>query len=131
MKNLFLFFSLSGFLISLYLSYSHYFYNPYVCVIDGNCNKVLTSKYSQIFNIPISLLGIIYFFILLISNFLSTRFSFFKKIIKFLVFIGFLVGLILIYLQIFILKTICFYCFLVDIILLILPIILILNKTKL
>ncbi len=118
--------NLFGLLTSLYLTYIHYSSNLYVCLAGDNCNKVLTSQYSQIFGIPISFFGTIYFLIVLILLVLKI-----KKLIQILIFLGFVVGLILIYLQMFVLKAICFYCFLVDIILLISPVIFTFGKIKL
>lgn len=120
-----------GFLVSAYLAYNHYFSKSYVCIVNGGCDKVLTSKYSQVFNTPISLFGSIYFLILLIFLSLSKNFRFLEKIVKIFVFIGFFVGLTLIYIQIFVLKAICIYCMIVDTILLISPILFAFNKIKL
>ena len=79
--------NLSGFLISLYLTYVHYSSNIYVCPAGNDCDKVLTSKYSRIFGIPISLLGTIYFLMVLILVRLKI-----KKLIQVSIFSGFVAG---------------------------------------
>lgn len=103
-------FALITFFISLYLTKLSYSTSISCSIFDG-CNNVLTSKYSKIFNIPISIFGAIY------SAFLIILFYFENK--KFLIpltFLGASLALILLYLQIFIIKSICFYCTLVDLI---------------
>lgn len=128
-ENLFLILVLVGLLISLYLTYVHYSYSEYFCSVQKNCNKVLTSKYSQIFNLPISLFGVIYFLVLSgawlsFKNFFNLPtllVKLFNKFFKPLIFGGVLISLISIYLQIFVIKEICFYCLGIDLILLVLP----------
>lgn len=126
------FFTILGFLISGYLTYVHYSLTSYFCPTGNNCNKILTSKYSSIFNIPISLFGAIYFisvfFLIYLINSKKKSFKFLNNLLQFLILVGFLTALVLLYIQIFVLKAICFYCFIVDSILLITPIILILEK---
>lgn len=129
-KNLFFILILTGFLISVYLTYVHYSYNSYFCGAEKNCDKVLTSKYSEIFNLPVSLLGALYFLILIIiwvfqENILTIKI--FNIFFKFLIFVGVLTALVSIYLQLIIIKAICVYCLIIDFILFILPLFLI-NK---
>jgi len=103
-------FALITFFISLYLTKLSYSTSISCSIFDG-CNNVLTSKYSKIFNIPISIFGAIY------SAFFIILFYFENK--KFLIpltFIGALIASFLLYLQIFVIKSICFYCTIVDLI---------------
>ncbi|MCM8787993.1 MAG: hypothetical protein NC935_08110 [Candidatus Omnitrophica bacterium] len=116
-NNLFLILILIGFIISVYLTYIHYSYNSYFCGVENNCNKVLTSRYSKVFNLPLSFWGAIYF---LIITFLFIK-RFFNTLFKFLIFLGIFISLTSIYLQFVVIKSICIYCLVIDFILLALP----------
>lgn len=124
-KNLFFILVLIGFIFSAYLTYVHYYsYNPYFCGGGKNCDKVLTSKYSEVFNLPVSLFGAFYFLTLIIIWFFQKKFlaiKIFKIFFKFLIFSGVLIALVSIYLQLIVIKSICIYCLIIDFILLILP----------
>jgi uncharacterized membrane protein len=104
---------LISFIISVYLTFQHYNSKNLVCFLNSKCDLVLNSKYSKIYNIPISLIGVIYFGIyLILINF------FLKKLNKIILIIyslaGAVVGFLLIMIQFFILKTFCSYCLIVD-----------------
>lgn len=108
----FLAFGALGFIDSLYLVFKYYFDSPLECVILIGCDVVQKSQYAEIFNIPVALLGAIYYFAII---FLIVAFLFFQRqnIIAFAAYftiIGFLVSLWLLYLQFFVIKAICFYC---------------------
>ena len=49
---------LAGMGISGYLTYVHYQNINAICLFNANCDKVLTSPYSQIWGIPLSLFGL-------------------------------------------------------------------------
>jgi uncharacterized membrane protein len=107
---LFLVLSFIGFIDSVYLTVNHYFKTIPPCSVS-DCGVVLTSKYSTIFNIPVSLFGAIYYILLFILAVLS--FEIRKEIIRFVIVLtplGFLISLYFVYVQIFILKELCFYC---------------------
>lgn len=97
-----------------YLTFKHYFGIPIVCFITKNCDLVLTSKYSEIFGVPVSLSGFFYY---LIFFFLSLA-VFLKKTEKFYIFFpiislgGFLASLWFTYLQFFVIRAFCQYCLL-------------------
>jgi len=113
--SLFLVLSFIGIIDSTFLTIEHFKNNnSVVCLIIGGCDTVLKSEYSSIFRIPIAVLGLLYYLFI----FLTTIFSFRQKkemILKhisiFTVF-GFIVSLIFIYLQVFIINAICTYCLL-------------------
>lgn len=48
-----------GIVISVYLSISHYSGNGLSCVQDAGCSIVASSNYAIMFNVPISVLGIL------------------------------------------------------------------------
>jgi len=100
-----------------YLTVEHFSIDDMFCPFDGghvDCILVNTSVYSDIFNIPIAILGMLYYLICLVS------FVILKKIKKrnvfqglsFLTFFGFLFSIWLTYVQVGILKAVCTYCLL-------------------
>jgi uncharacterized membrane protein len=105
--------SFLGFLDATYLTILHYKNIIPSCFLTG-CDTVLTSKFSTIGPIPISLIGSFYYLsllILTISHILNNR-SYFLKSLFFLISFASIVSLILIFLQAFILKAFCQYCLL-------------------
>jgi uncharacterized membrane protein len=105
-KILILIFSLIGFSFSLYL----YLNRPdsSFCTFGG-CNSVLTSKFSKTLGVDNSILGVFYFLIVGILNYLNK-----EKFLKILSGIGAIFALYLIFVMLFILKEICYYCLIVD-----------------
>jgi len=105
-KILILIFSLIGFSFSLYL----YLNKPdsSFCTFGG-CNSVLTSKFSETLGVDNSLLGIFYFLLVGILNYLNK-----EKFLKIVSIPGALFALYLIFVMLFILKEICYYCLAVD-----------------
>ncbi|MEK7615721.1 MAG: vitamin K epoxide reductase family protein [Patescibacteria group bacterium] len=96
--------SLLGFVDAAYLTVSHYQNAIPPCTISG-CETVLTSEYAVMFGVPLALLGALYYltvFFLVLSN--SVR------VVVWLVGIGFVISLVLVGLQLFVLDAICQYC---------------------
>jgi uncharacterized membrane protein len=105
-KILILIFSLIGFSFSLYL----YLNKPDSSFCNfGGCNYVLTGKFSKTLGIDNSILGVFYFLIVGILNYLNK-----EKFLKILSGIGAIFALYLIFVMLFILKEICYYCLIVD-----------------
>ncbi|MEK9209254.1 MAG: vitamin K epoxide reductase family protein [Patescibacteria group bacterium] len=106
--------SFFGFLDAGYLTAKHYLKTPIVCSIFEGCEKVLTSPYAVIYNIPVALLGMIFYLVIFLTSLFYLTFE--KKSAVNLIFIlsaaAFLASLYFIYLQLFIIKAICFYCLL-------------------
>jgi thiosulfate dehydrogenase [quinone] large subunit len=101
-----------GILDAGYLTIQHYTKDPFSCPIFGGCEQVTSSAYSQIFGVPIALLGALYYGAVLIVS-LYIYFSNNKKALRFLsqaTVLGFLFSIYLMYLQIYIIGAICFYC---------------------
>lgn len=110
--------SFLGFLDAAYLTILHFKNAIPPCTISG-CEIVLTSKYAVINGVPISLIGAVFYFLLIIlSVFLLTkpkdsgklRILYVKQGIFFLTAVGFFISLILIYIQFVIIKSWCQYC---------------------
>lgn len=108
--------SFLGFADSTYLAVLHYKNIIPPCTIAKGCETVLTSQFSEIWGIPISLLGSIYFAVLIIFCvlFIQKNQNKHLKIFLILVFLGTLYGVALLFIQRFILKAFCQYCLLVE-----------------
>lgn len=102
------FLSLIAFIFSLYLTKLSYSTSS-SCSIFNGCDLVLKSKYSRIFDLPLSIFGMIYALLIIFLFSLRKR-----KILLLISFSGTLVALILLGIQFFILKSICFYCTVTD-----------------
>lgn len=94
-----------------YLSFEHYTNFVPPCPVHSvlgsfiDCNKVLTSAYSQFFGIPLAYLGLAYFLTLFFLKFVSSKKIFFGITVLALAASGYLI-----YLQLFVLHAICIYC---------------------
>lgn len=74
------------------------------CVLGSSCSSVESSSYSEIFGIKLFYIALVGFILLLISHFYSDKLFILGSAI------GSLFSLYLVYVQLFILKTICFNC---------------------
>ncbi len=106
--------ALLGFLDATFLTVEHYVNGTLPCFIGGGCDTVTTSIYSTVAGIPISLLGGLYYIAVLVSTilYIDLRKPLFFQVPLWLVRIGFLFSLWLIYLQLFVLHAVCLYCML-------------------
>jgi uncharacterized membrane protein len=103
-----------GFVVATYLTILHYKNIIPPCSITGNCEKVLTSQFATIGPIPLALLGsLFYLAIIILCILLLTNY---KKVFLDLFYLasatGFLVSVILILIQMYILHAFCQYCLL-------------------
>jgi uncharacterized membrane protein len=104
--------ALLGFVDASYLTVEHYKNVIPPCSLTGGCEVVLTSIYSQIFGIPTSLLGSIYYLLILIGTFsyLENKNLNLLKWSLLLTIPGFLFSLWFVYIQVFELYSYCIYC---------------------
>lgn len=104
--------SFLGFLDSAYLTILHYKNAIPPCSVTNGCETVLTSKYAMVGPLPVSLLGAFFYLaviilcILILTNYKKTILDTFY----FLALSGFLVSVVLIYIQAEILHAFCQYC---------------------
>lgn len=100
-----------GFADATYLTVEHYQNKIPPCTIGG-CESVLTSQYAQVLGMPVSLLGAIYYLIVIISLFLylDTKKELFLRIPMLLSVFGALASLGFMYVMIFVIKAFCQYC---------------------
>lgn len=105
-------FALVGFFDSSYLTVEHYRGNIPPCSLVSGCEKVLTSSYSVIAGVPLSLLGALFYFsfLVLVILYVDTGKMFPLVLLRYQVILGFLVSCILLFLQLFVLKAVCLYC---------------------
>ncbi len=101
-----------GFADAAYLTWQHYSGIIPPCFVTTGCETVLTSAWSSIFGIPVSLLGAIYYASIAL---LALGFLIFKKpklltVVSWATFIGLFATLWFVSLQLFIIHNICFYC---------------------
>ncbi len=122
LKILFSLLALLGLGISIFLTYGHFTPEPIGCFVESgifsHCDSVLRSEYSTIYNIPISIFGVIFYllmFIISIFLFLDKKIFIFKKDIKIIIiimeFFASLFSLYYLYIQFFVLEAACPYCF--------------------
>jgi uncharacterized membrane protein len=106
---------LAGMGISGYLTYIHYQGSSAVCVAGMKCDTVLTSPYSQIWGIPLSLLGLLmYLFLTLMGVWLLREKSELQEFISVSIYAAALAGTVftayLYYLEIFEIHAFCTWC---------------------
>ncbi len=104
-----------GILDSVYLLIIKLSNNKALCIQGvGDCWSVNTSRYSEVFGIPLSVLGIIAYAVILTLWILLPRNDFFKRNIPIVNFMLSLIGVIysayLTYLEIAVIKAICPFC---------------------
>lgn len=104
--------SFSGFMDALYLSIQRFRGVPIICTILEGCNKVATSTYAKIFDIPVAYMGVAYYFLifLLALWFVTSKNRNTIFLISAFTAFGFVFSAWFVYLQLFVIKAICFYC---------------------
>jgi vitamin-K-epoxide reductase (warfarin-sensitive) len=119
--HIILYLALIGLLVSIYLTAVHFQHTSAVCDISDtlSCSKVSSSKYSEIFNIPVSIFGGLGYTLLAGISFILLRWKFniekehkvyLIKAFLALAFISLLFSLYLSYVEFAIIHTICIFC---------------------
>jgi len=109
-----LIFAFIGFLDATYLTILHYKNAFPPCTVTGGCETVLTSQYSSLLGIPISLLGSLFYLLVIVFSlavFLNKR-KFLAHGLFAISLSGLFVSAVLFFIQFFILKVFCQYCLL-------------------
>ena len=101
-----------GFLDSTYLTIEHYHGVIPVCTIVVGCQQVLQSSYASFGLVPLSLLGMIYYFIVILGAllFLDLRKIRLLHLLAAFSLLGILASGYFLFLQIFVIKALCIYC---------------------
>ncbi len=109
--------ALVGFADATYLTIEHYQNEIPPCAIGG-CETVLTSAYSNIAGIPVSLLGSLTYLVLivLLLLYLDTKKEIFLRIVLPVSFVAALASAFFLFLMAFVLKALCQYCAVSDVI---------------
>lgn len=103
--------ALLGFADATYLVVEHYINAIPPCVV-GSCELVLTSAYSRVFGLPVSLPGSVYYLTLLVLFiiYLDTKKEVILRTALLLSPLGFLASLYFFIIQAFVLHAFCQYC---------------------
>ncbi len=103
--------ALIGFADATYLVIEHFLNKIPPCSIGG-CESVLSSPYSKVFGIPISLFGAVYYFsiVTLIFAYFDTKKEILLRIPVFVSVLGLLCSIWLISIMAFVIKAFCPYC---------------------
>jgi uncharacterized membrane protein len=109
--------SIIGLIDASYLSIIKLTNNQLYCAPGlGNCGAVTSSKYAEIYGIPLSVIGLVGYLAILATLFLMHKADFFKTYGGYVLFgltlIGFLFSMYLTYLQFGVLHEFCPYCLL-------------------
>lgn len=106
--------SFVGIIDSGYLSVKHYSETPLACFIGENCDLVIKSSYSEIFGIPVALLGVFYYLsvFVLLAVYLRAKNKMILLCALFATPAGFIASLWFLYLQAFVIGAFCQYCLL-------------------
>jgi len=114
-KYLLVLLSFLGVVDAAYLTSQHYSNLSVPCGINiSDCDLVLKSSYSEIFGIPLSLIGLFYYSLLFVFIILSVfkNKSLWKKFVVVITSGGVAFSAWLVYLQLFVIHSICIYCML-------------------
>jgi uncharacterized membrane protein len=103
-----------GVLVSIYMTIYKLTDNNSMCLGSGDCSRVNSSAYSEIYHIPVALVGVAGYLVLLGLHLLEKRNDFLRQNATLLLFgvalTGFLFTLYLIYVEIAILSALCPFC---------------------
>lgn len=101
-----------GLVDAAYLAAKHFSGSPVECSLLNGCEKVTTSAYATIADVPVALLGAVFYFGMLIAG-VTFRETSDSRLAIFLFLggmLGFLFSLWLVAAQVFILNALCFWC---------------------
>ena len=114
--------AMAGAIDSGYLTWEHYqtvnilpcYYNPHLPAIFSDCGKVLNSKYSMIFGIPLATIGLIHYGLIALVILLAILTG--KKFFRYWIMVettgGVLASIYFVFLQLFVIHGFCQYCML-------------------
>jgi uncharacterized membrane protein len=103
-----------GILVSVYMTIYKLTNNDGMCLGSGDCSTVNASVYSEIFGLPVGLLGVGGYAAILALHLLENRNDFMRRNATLFIFglalTGFLFTLYLVYVEFAILKALCPFC---------------------
>lgn len=106
-----------GLLDSIYLTYVKLSHTPIYCTPGlGDCATVNSSRWSEIWGIPIAVFGLLTFLVILLLTFLGKRVKFTRLYADYMIFgialFGLLFSIYLTYLEAFVIRAFCQWCIL-------------------
>ena len=103
-----------GLLVSIYMTIYKVTSNNAMCLGSGDCSTVNASKYSEVNDIPVAVLGVVGYAAILVVHYFENRNRFFKQNSTLMIFgmalTGFIFTVWLVYVEIALLKAICPFC---------------------
>jgi len=103
-----------GLLVSIYMTIFKLTENPNMCLGNGSCSIVNSSKYAEISGIPVAAVGVGGYLAILLLLMFETRIDFLKANGTMAVFgltlVGFLFTLYLIYVELALIHALCPFC---------------------
>ena len=103
-----------GLLVSIYMTIYKVTSNEAMCLGSGECSTVNASRYSEVYGIPVAVVGIAGYVAILLVQWYEQRDKFFEKNGPLLIFgmalAGFLFTVYLIYVEFAILQALCPFC---------------------
>jgi len=103
-----------GILVSVYMTIYKLTDNNAMCLGSGGCSQVNASRYSEIYGIPVGLVGVGGFAAILLLHLLENRNDFMRRNATLYIFglalTGFVFTLYLVYVEFAILKALCPFC---------------------
>lgn len=100
--------ALAGVAVAGYLTWTHFADSPVVCVVGGGCETVQESEYAEIAGAPVALLGLIEYAVILALVAWDSPTA--RLGAAMLALVGFLFGMYLLALQLFVIDAICVWC---------------------
>jgi len=106
--------SIAGIAISIYMTIYKLTDNNAMCMGSGDCATVNASQYSEIYGIPLGVIGLLGYLGILLMLVLEKRIKIFREygnmIAMGMSFSGFVYSIYLTYLEIYVIKAICPFC---------------------
>ena len=106
--------ALIGVGLSIYMTIFKLTSNESMCLGNGGCSIVNASKYSEIYGIPLGIVGLLGYGAIIVTLLLEDRFSFFKENGVMLEFgmglVGVLYSIYLTYLEFYVIHAVCPFC---------------------
>lgn len=103
-----------GILVSVYMTIFKITENPGMCLGNGGCSVVNNSIYSEVYGVPVAVVGVIGYLAILGSLLLKARSGFFAAngtmILFGLALVGFLFTIYLVYVEVALIHALCPFC---------------------
>jgi uncharacterized membrane protein len=109
---IFLIVAFLGFADATYLTVKHFLGSAVTCSLLNGCGPVTSSVWSQIFGIPVALLGSLYYLgmMVLAAVYLESKNEFVGTWLPRLTILGLIASMYFVSLQVFVIQAYCLYC---------------------